>query len=178
MYPEVAIGLRRIQVPSSGNRKDRGRVFAKLLEHVEREALAGFGFDGKLCVPGEWIDSEDLPEHPAILECAGPLGEWKRGKQRAMLWILWRLDRAAWEWIEVARAQAIGWEWALVLREPAWRCLNPDPGLYDVIEKGNTLALAIMAAIDGHLKDEDYNLQASVLSLIHERICGRMVASK
>jgi len=131
------------------------------------------GFEGKVCRPG--TRAEARPGEPlVVLEGAGPIGECSRGKPRDLLWILWRYDWGEGGWAEVGRAQATNWEWAITLREAAWRALNPDPKLYDVSRSGRELAEEIMLLVDARLKEQSADIQASALSAVYDRVACRI----
>jgi hypothetical protein len=152
-------------------------VFVNILSSVDRGADYGAGFTGKLVQPGGWISREDFPDPLVALECAGPQGEWRRGRQRDTLWILWRYDHEFGRWMEICRAQSSGWDWATAIRQPAWRALHPDAGLYDTIERTKALSSDIMGEITRLLKDETDDMRLTVLSKVHELVAGAIVVS-
>ena len=135
------------------------------------------GFEGKIHKPGSSVDASELSQNAVALECAGPVGKWTRGKKLETLWILWRFDWEKFCWWEIARAQALGWEWAEVLRGPAIRALNPKPALVDVLARGRELADEILSLVDTKLASENQDLRALVLSRVYEYVAGRIAAA-
>jgi hypothetical protein len=118
-----------IRLPNTCPENRRQFTHVRMLTQVEPDAWSAAGFHGALFQPGGQILAAELREHPAALEFAGPQGTWRqRNRERENLWILWRYDRVARDWREIARALAVGSEWALILREPAIRALQPRPG--------------------------------------------------
>ena len=72
-----------------------------------------------------------------LLEFAGPQGTWRqRNHESENLWILWRYNQEAQEWREIARAVSQDWSWALTLREPAIRALQPPGETADAHDRG------------------------------------------
>src|SRR5438270_822402 len=129
---------RQIKLPQTSSRLDRDRTFCQVLTRVSRDAAFSLGFEGRMYRPGSQVERSELPENLVVLECAGagPM----EGRKRQTRWILWRYDDAAGEWLQVGEASALGWEWALVLREPAYELLRPKRGFYDVLELARTVA--------------------------------------
>jgi hypothetical protein len=102
------------------------------------------------------------------------VGTAQRGKHREVLYILWRFDRTRWEWIEIARAQALDWSWTVVFRDAAFCALHPRPGLVDLIQRSRDVAEELLALMDGRLQLERREVRASVLHSIYERVAGRI----
>jgi hypothetical protein len=172
--PEIRLPPSTIALPCSSTRLQKGNVSCRLLGSVNRYANYAFGFEGRLYQPGAHIPMAELPNPAVVLECAGPQGAYRRGKQRETLWILWRYDRGLSQWIELGRAPSLNWEWALTLREPAAKALETDGGFYDVIEKSSTLAAEIMAVIDAKLQPQREDLRVNVLASIYQTVACRM----
>jgi hypothetical protein len=118
----------------------------------------------------------ELGENPIVLECAGPQGPWRGGRNRPNLWILWRYDRPAGRWQEIARALSTNWDWALVLREPAIRALRPVPDIADFSARGREVTEELLRAIDAMLVPELPAVRALVLTSIYDRMAGKIVA--
>ena len=117
-----------------------------------------------------------MGENPVALECAGPQGSFRRGKERPTLWILWRWERG--EWWEIARAQALNWAWAVILREPAILALRPtssDPTMADPTRRGREVTEELWRAIDASLIPELPEVRTFVLTSIYDRVAGRIV---
>ena len=131
-------------------------------------------WEGKIYPPGGMMPCEDLPAHPVILECAGPIGT---GRNRDWLWILWTLDRSRWEWREVARSQGLDNSATWTLREAASAALNPDPELYEVSKRARELADSAVRAIDATVGDETATVRIRALNVIYEMVAGRIAAA-
>ena len=117
----------------------------------------------------------DLGERPVLLEFAGPQGNWKR-RERESLWILWRFDSAARDWREIARASAFGPEWAVILRGPAIKALQPEVQP-DPTERGREVAAEILQAIDFALSPEVPAVRKAVLCEVYDRMAGCLAAA-
>jgi hypothetical protein len=128
-------------------------------------------FEGPVFRPGAWISAEEFPEPAVLLECAGPVGS---GRRRPTLWVLWRYILASCEWVEIARAQSLNWEWKLVLREPAWMALHPGVGPVDPDWRGAQLEQELVQIIDAKLLDEVKAVRLSVLSSLYDDLAGRI----
>lgn len=169
-----------IHLPRSSGRGYSYRYFCHL-KLVTRVRLAGSGygtdFEGRLLKPGAVVEAELLGEHPVIIECAGPQGEFRRGRRREYLWILWVLDWQTKTWSEAARSLAINFEWVVVLREPAWQALNPRPAVVDIQQRSQELAERLLREIDQVLDAEEKAVRISVLNSVYDRVAGRIVAA-
>ena len=164
---------RPVRLPRSSTRLGQGYVFCKLLTAI-REAPMNAGWEGRIYPPGELIAAEELPDPAVVLECAGPQGGFKHGKRRETLWILWKLDREAGAWRELARATSLNWEWSLALRAPAMAALYPQPGLYDVLGRGVDVAERVAAAIDRELAGEPLPVRRNVWARLHDQSACRI----
>ena len=171
----LTAGSKCIQLPRSSTRFDRPYAHLKLLTRV-RPGPWGASFEGKILAPGALLADRDLGPHPVVLECVGPQGPGRPGRQREMLWILWRYDRVREEWVELARAQAVASEWTLALKGPALRALNPQPPLIDVLGQARHLADEIMERIDETLLPEGEDLQTMALATVYDQLAGRIAA--
>jgi hypothetical protein len=165
----------QIQLPCTSDRPQRGMTFCKLLTSVDPSGQYALGFQGKLCKPGTWLNESDLPEHPVVLECAGAVGERHYARRRETVWILWTWNRSLSKWFEIARAPSLNWDWALVLRGPAWGALHPDPGPENP-ERTAELADQIVNKIDRELQDLQIDVRKSVLSVVRQRLAGEIAA--
>jgi hypothetical protein len=147
----------------------------KLLTSIRTE-LGSFGpaFEGRILAPGSEIPTDELPDPAVILECAGAV--WGADRRRKeTLWVLWKYDWQAEEWRELARAQAVNWEWILVLKGPAQEALHPTAGLVDLLKAGRELAEQIVEGIELKLEGQPRDLRKSVLSCVYQEVAGRII---
>jgi hypothetical protein len=149
-----------------------------MLTRVDPHAWNAAGFDGPLYRPGAKVTDAELGEAPVALECAGPQGNWHRGKDRRTLWILWRYDRGESSWVEIARALSLSWDWAVILREPAIlalsRAISAD-GVVDLAKRGREVAEELLRAIDSTLLSEPAAVRTMALTSIYDQVAGRIV---
>ncbi len=175
--PTVASDI-RIRLPFTSNRNQKPFAHLKLLTEVSPCTLGGpfsADFKGKIYAPGAVLDAEELPDPAVVLECVGPIGLAKSGKQREILWVLWRYERKLEEWIEIARAQSDNTDWSLALREPALRALHPRPELVDVTKKTVQIAERIMQVVDSEMDNEaDRKVKLKVLNSVYDQVAGRI----
>lgn len=133
---------------------------------------------GKIYKTGARVTAEELGERPVLLEYAGPQGEWKRGKKREVLHILWRYDWEEGAWKEIARAFAFGSEWVAVLREPAIRALKPVNGAeVNSVDRGREVSDKLVQAIDDALEGELPEVRAAALAVLYGQVAARLVAA-
>lgn len=164
----------RVQLPRSSTRLEKHQAYLRIVTEIRPQSWGGVAFEGTIYAPGAVIDVGALPRPAVAIECAGPVGAWQRGKHRELLYILWRFDVTRWEWIEIARTQALSWDWQLVFRDPAWRALHPRPDLVDVIKRSRDVGDELLATIDRRLESEGGDVRASVLSWVYEQVAGRI----
>jgi hypothetical protein len=174
MSPAVSLQSKKfIRLPCSSTRAQRPYAHLKLLTAV-RPGCYSVAFEGEILAPGALIDVNRLPVPAVVLECAGPMGEGHGHRRREVLWILWLYDWPEGEWVELARAAAVNWEWTLTLREPAIRALHPRPDLIDVLDRGRAVAGAIMDAINRRVEDEIEPVRANALNAVYDQIASRL----
>jgi hypothetical protein len=172
---------RRIRIPNSATRRG-GITFAKLLSWVTEPATTGFDFEGRLLRPGQQIDeselwpSEDWPEVPVLLECAG-ITEVGWGHRRSVYtYILWRYERDRGEWREIARTTGTSSEWCCILG-PIARSLVvgeiPARPKCEIVDLAEQLVAAIEELVLRRLTDADCMM---LLSHLHELLAA--VASR
>jgi hypothetical protein len=165
-----------IRLPSTCPLNRRSYAHVKLLMSVHPQAWNATGFEGTLHRPGARLTPEDLGDHPVALECAGPQGKAYRGKPRLTLWILWRYDWGERDWREIARATAENWAWAVTLRDPAIRALQPTLSHNrDNAERGREVTDELLRWIDSALLVELPEVRALVLTAIYDQMAGRIV---
>ena len=162
-----------IRLPNTCPENRRLFTFCRVLTAVNPAAWNGAGFDGPVLEAGARISTEELRQHPIVIEHAGPQGTWKHKRNRESLYILWRYDWEAGGWKEIARATATNWSWAVVLRGPAILALeprrNPDPR-----DRAGIVLEEILGAIDSRLCPELPAVQTLVLCALYERVAGRL----
>ncbi len=175
MLPQRNSVPKWIQLPRSSTRLQKPLAHVKLLTGIRTSNAFNADFEGKIYAPGSRIDRSELPPLPVLLECVGAIGTPGRGKKREILWVLWRLDQGMDAWVEIARAQSLNWEWALVLRQPAINAMNP-PKLIDVLQRGRELAEQAIRALDLSLELENADVRVNMLSAVYDQVAGRLAA--
>jgi len=163
-----------IRLPHSSTRVEIPYVYIKIVEEIIPLPFGLCQFHGRIHKPGATIAIETLPRPAVLVECAGPVGVYHRGRRRPYWYILWSLDYATLEWIELARAQARDASWTLAIREPAWRALHPRPELIDLMERSADVSQQLIDEIDKRLRAEMPEVQANALYSVYEWIAGRI----
>ena len=163
----------RIALPHSSTRNQRQYAFCKIVKEIAARSYQG-GFEGPIKKPGSVVGIEEFGPRPVVIECAGPAGDYRRGTRREVAWILWAWDWEFLKWKEVARTQAVNWEWTVDLREPAMRCLYPKPQLMDVMKRGREVATEIVESIEKRLAKETEDVRRSALCSLHDQVSGRI----
>jgi hypothetical protein len=165
----------RIRLPRSSTRLAFPYAYVKLVTSLREQSWGAIAYEGRIYRPGAMMDTDSLPSPAVVIELAGPIGIWQRGKHRELLYILWRLDMPRWEWVEVARAQSLNWGWSVDLREAVFRTLHPRPELVDIIQRSRDVADELMELFDVRLQRELREVRASVLHSVYERVAGKLV---
>lgn len=179
--PAIAVppeNRKLIPLPNTSPQNRHCYSHVRLLTEVSPDACNAAGFGGRLLRCGERLSPEELGERPVVLECAGPQGTFKRGRHRLTLWILWRYDWQEKDWREIARAQSLNWDWAIILRDPAIRALQLSEKtgqLPDLAERGREVTEELLRAIDTALLVELPEVRTFVLVSIYDRMAGRIV---
>jgi hypothetical protein len=163
----------RVQLPRSSSRLGVPHVYVKLVERIRMHPW-GPVYDGKIYRPGAVLESAAIPRPAVAIECAGPVGVWQRGKHRPLEYIVWRYDFAAGEWLDLARAQALGVSWASMVHEAIYLALHPRADLLDIIARSRSLADQVIAEMNGRLADEMDEVRRTALYAIYERIAGEL----
>jgi hypothetical protein len=177
----------RVFLPrSSPSRRERG--YACLIRRVGDHQTA-IAFDGKHFRPGAAIDDSELcpgdewPRTPLLLEYAGldhtaPLARLSSGfggKRRPGLHILWRYEREAHEWRELARASSVDNEWvahfAAIARVELERGGRPAAPV-DIAARASTRWIE---ALDRELNQLENEERAIALGLVYEQVTARVV---
>jgi hypothetical protein len=160
-----------IQLPRSSTRLQKAYAHVKVLSEVRLDAPYNMGFVGKIHAPGAVVPLEELGARGVVLECVGP-EKPARGRQTPVTWILWRWVEGKWQ--ELARTAAIGWEWSLTLKEPAYRALYPKPEFYDVLSRGREVASELMVRIEERLNPEPKDVRTGVYASLYDQVAGRI----
>lgn len=169
-----------IRLPNTSPHNRRYYTHVRLLTSVDPKAWNAAGFDGILFDPGARVSVEVLGLNPVLLEFAGPQDSWRRrgGQKRQHCWILWRYDQDSRDWLEIARAIAPDWHWALILRDAAIRALAPQNAtLPDPCLRGREVTEQLVQRIDAALVTELPAVRALVLTSIYDLVAGRIVAA-
>jgi len=167
----------RIRLPQSSTRLDLPHAYVKLLEDIIPQPFGVCRFEGRIYRPGAVVDVASLPRPAVAIECAGPVGVYRRtgpGRHRDYRYILWVFDFCSIEWRQVAQTQAKDTSWTAAIREPAWRALHPRPELLDITERSLDASEELIDAIDRRLRREIPEVRASALYSIYERVAGRI----
>lgn len=168
---------KRVRLPRSSTRQQNPYdLYCKVLTDIIPEPFGAALFAGKIYKPGAVVELAALPDPAVVIECAGQIGAWQRGKRRDFQYILWTYDRQLDEWHELARAQAKDKTWTAGIREPAWLALHPRPELVDVIQRTRDITDEILELIDKRLRSELVEVRANALYTIYERVAGRISA--
>lgn len=161
----AAIGLPR----TATNRQ--AVTYLKLIREVRRDpAWGGWEIRGDLLQPGGRIPLEEIPEPGLLLECAGAEGAGWGHRRRPYVYLLWRLDRQAGQWRELARTATVNRDWTLDLGPIAKRELEP-PGPVLIDPEG--AASRVMIALDRELEKLDLQAQRLVLLALYDRVAAR-----
>jgi hypothetical protein len=163
-----------IALPRSSSRLQRTWAHCRVVTRIGPDRWNA-AFEGPIYRPGAVLAPELLGGNPVVIECVGPVGTAPRGKPREVLWILWRYDWQQATWCELARAQAVNWEWAQVLRPAALRALEADRQMYDVLARGRHVAEEVMTLIERHLDPETRPVQQNTWTALYTRVAGRIV---
>jgi len=164
----------KIRLPRTSTRVEFPYVYIKIVENIVPLPFGLCRFDGKIYKPGAVIAIETLPRPAVLIECAGPVGIYRRGRRRDYQYLLWLLDADRHEWRELARAQARDASWTLAIREPAWCALHPQPELIDVMERSQDVSRDLIDEIEKRLRAEMPEVQANALYSVYEWIAGRI----
>jgi hypothetical protein len=164
-----------IRLPNTSPENRRSYTHVKLLTAVHAQAWNAAGFEGVLYAAGARIPAAELPRGAILLEYAGPQGTWKR-RPRENLWILWRYDQESHGWREIARALAFGWEWALILRQPAIEALRPPAAERPLVDRGREVTAALLRTIDSAVSRELPAVRKAVMSAVYDSLAGRLAA--
>jgi len=165
--------LSHVHLPNTCPENRKHHTHLKLLSYVDPYASFALGFEGRLLWPGVRLAAGQLGRRPVVLECAGPQG---RRKPRQYLWILWRYEWKTREWMEVARACAADWSWAVVLRPVAVRELTEplQPNVLPAV-RGREIADELLTAAGQRLAREPAEVQAIALAATYDGLAGRIV---
>ena len=172
MAAEVAdSGALLVRLPRTAS--SRGTVtYLKLLDRVKRDSIwGGWRFEGRLLRPGGFIPAAEIQEPGLLLECAGVLpGGW--GHSRApTLYLLWRWDRPAGRWRELARVASVGRDWTLDLGPIARREFEP-PG--PLLVDPEAAAGRLMAAFEQEIEALEFKARVLVLRAVQDRLAAGM----
>lgn len=168
--------MRQIRIPRSSTRRI-DETYAKLLRSVNEPATTGFDFDGLILRPGQQLEeaelwpSEDWPEIPVLLECAGIAEPGWGHRRSSYCYILWQYSRETQEWREIARTTAVSTEWCRVLGPIARRLVVgevlPRPR-QEIVQLAERLVGAIEVALR-RLTETD---RAALLCHVHELLAA------
>jgi hypothetical protein len=164
----------KIRLPQSSTRLQVPYVYVKIVEDIVPLPFGLCRFDGPIYRPGAAIAIDALPRPAVAIECAGPIGAWRRGRRRDDQYLLWTLDYEHLEWRELARAQARDASWTVAVRELAWRALHPRPELLDIMERSQDVSRELIDEIEKRLRSEMPEVQAHTLYAMYEWLAGRI----
>lgn len=166
-----------VQLPRTSTRLQKPQVYVKIVNGMKQENWGAVTYEGSLHAPGDVVPWASLPQPAVLIECAGPIGVWQRGKHREVLYILWRWDWIQMDWVEVARAQSLNWSWTVVLKEAVYQALHPRPDLVDIIQRSRDLAEEMLRIMHERLEPEMPDVQKTAWHSIYERVAGRIAGA-
>jgi len=126
LAPELAgAAARPVRLPRSAAGRS-GITYCRLLERVEPDRVwGGWSFVGRVERPGALIPEAELPPAGLLLECADTEPGGRGHHRAAVRYILWRYDREAGEFRELARTSSVGRDWTQDLGPIALAELTP-----------------------------------------------------
>ena len=160
-----------VRLPRTAAR--RGAItYCRIVCRVVPDAVwSGYRFEGELARPGSLFPTTRLPDPALLLECAGNLpGGWGHNRTPTV-YILWRYDRKAGVWRELARAQALETDWTVALGPIAQAALNPPrPILVDT----EATAARVMEQLEREIKPLEFRVRVLVLRAVEDRLAAGM----
>jgi hypothetical protein len=117
---------REIRIPHTCTGRHQ-LTYAVLIRRVFPQREFGDAFEGKRFRPGSMIVECSLwpdagyPAEPLLVEYAGSDRSGSGHRRSSHTYLLWRLDPVRFEWVEIARAAAVGIEWVDPLKSVALR---------------------------------------------------------
>jgi hypothetical protein len=176
-----------IRLPCSATtRADRYRSFAKLLSHVDDDAMTGFGFQGRMLRPGALVTPAELhpgseyPATPVLLEYAAAgipgtnVGTGTGHNRRASVYVLWRYHSS--EWVEIGRAVSESWTWALDLGPIARRALAESRSVSVVVVVDvRQIAVRIANLLDAELRALNAGDRQRIIAILHDQFACRFL---
>jgi hypothetical protein len=167
-----------IQLPQTCPQNKHLYTHVGLLTKVTAHARDGAGFECRLYKSGARVPAKELGKRPVLIEAAGPQGQWKPGKHRENLWLLWRYDWERAEWKEIARAVGYGRDWVHVLRDAVICAMRPVAATEVAAGvRGREVAASLLTVIDEAMVLELPAVRVLVLNTIYDGLAGRVAAA-
>lgn len=171
----LSMGNDMIRLPCTSTRaQQKWGAHCRIVEKVH-PSESYMPFAGSIHQPGSLVPRESFGRRPLVIECVGPQGDFRRGRPREVLFILWTWNERAAEWKELVRATAANWEWVMVLREPARKALSFGEAEENINLKSFDLADRLVQQIDSAIEWESADVRATVLSVLYTQVAGRLV---
>lgn len=129
-------------------------------------------------MPGAPCDPETLPRPAVLLEDAGSvrIAAARSRYSFECLWVLWRYDFEAGEWVEVLRTTARDASWSLDFAPVAHRLLYPPAAASSSAELRARPATEVLAGlIDEHLAAIPREVRCHVLAEIERHVARHIV---
>ncbi len=167
-----------VRLPSSATR--RGTVTSiRLIRKVRPDPIwGGYAFDGDLFRPGQVIQlgdlrpSDDYPDPPLLIECAGSVGRMPRSKHSEYLHLLWRYEPVRNAWSEVARAVSPTNDWTSYLGPIALDQIGRKPVLVDPIGVADRVVEALEADLEPLSTPDRKRVMLAVYDRFQSKVVG------
>jgi hypothetical protein len=132
----------------------------------------GWAFEGDLVRPGSVVELDGLPEPAVVLECAGTDGAGQGHRRSGVVYVLWRLDRQAGEFRELARVVCENRDWTVDLGPIARRELAPSQ---PVLVDPKRVCERICGVLDEEMDRLHRDAQRILLLALYDRLAARVV---
>lgn len=167
-----------IRVPNTSGRRN-STSWTLLLSHVDPQDFTGFGFHGRFIRAGSRIPEGDLwpsgkfPAVPILLEFAGADRPGWGHRRPDQVHILWRYDRAAREWRELARSSSVDGQWTWDLQPIARRALL-DQAPEEPTARPWAMARDLVMALERNLDQLQTEDRPLLLDAVYNQLAARM----
>ena len=183
--------MARVRIPrTSTSRRDRG--YARLVRCVE-EFETPLAFTGKLFRPGDEIEesllrpNESWPRDPLLVEYAGPdyaaplerLASGFGHRRRPDIHVLWRYEREAGHWRQLAHTSGVDNDWilhfaAIVRAEVARSGYRTTSA---TVDNAAEACARWIDSLDRELAELDRDERALAIGYFYEEVTARVAAA-